>query len=151
MSPTELVSTLRRRGAILTAEGDGVRVRPGRVLTDEIRAAVRAAKPAILAILRSGVICCPRCGAPLDSHECCWSCLMRLCQRCGQAMPKPYARECDPCLDRLFAKSLAPRPLLNDQGSHLYPCPGCRKKIPHAWSACTACNPDWRTSPEKLT
>jgi hypothetical protein len=45
---------------------------------------------------------CPRCAAPLDA-SCCWTCRLRLCQCCGQAMPKPLARECDDCLTRLFA------------------------------------------------
>jgi hypothetical protein len=46
---------------------------------------------------------CPRCGGPLDAFECCWRCELRLCQRCGTAfLRRPFARECQECLARLF-------------------------------------------------
>jgi hypothetical protein len=46
---------------------------------------------------------CPRCGNPLDAFACCWRCELRLCQTCGTAfLRRPFARECQECLSRLF-------------------------------------------------
>jgi hypothetical protein len=46
---------------------------------------------------------CPRCGDALDAFACCWRCELRLCQTCGTAfLRRPFARECQECLARLF-------------------------------------------------
>ena len=46
---------------------------------------------------------CPQCGNPLDAFACCWRCELRLCQTCGTAfLRRPFARECQDCLARLF-------------------------------------------------
>jgi hypothetical protein len=46
---------------------------------------------------------CPQCERPLDPFDCCWPCRQRLCQQCGEPMPKPFAIHCDSCLAARFA------------------------------------------------
>jgi hypothetical protein len=139
MSPTEAVVMLQRQGTTLVPDGAGVSVTPARVLTDELRAAIRDAKLAVVAILTTGILPCPQCGAPMDAFEACLTCRGRLCQRCGRWMPKVYARECDGCLARLFTAPPPSRPLPPEQMLRLHPCPRCGKLIPRLWERCAPC------------
>jgi hypothetical protein len=52
MNATGLLARLRAKGLTVAAHGDALTVRPRELLTDELRAAIRANKPAILAELR---------------------------------------------------------------------------------------------------
>lgn len=56
MSALSLLMNLAERGCRVTAEGDGLRVVPTSLLTDADRAAIRAAKPAIVELLASGAL-----------------------------------------------------------------------------------------------
>jgi uncharacterized membrane protein len=49
MTAAALLTTLRELGLTITADGDALIVQPRKLLTDELRAAIRANKPAILA------------------------------------------------------------------------------------------------------
>ncbi len=49
MTSAELLTRLRSRGLSVAADGNALIVRPRDLLTDELRAAIRAHKPAILA------------------------------------------------------------------------------------------------------
>lgn len=51
MGARELLSDLTAAGFALAADGDKVVIRPASKLTDEVRAAIRAAKPALLVLL----------------------------------------------------------------------------------------------------
>lgn len=51
MGARELVAELSRAGVALMVEGDCLVIRPASKLTDNLRAAVRAAKPELLALL----------------------------------------------------------------------------------------------------
>lgn len=51
MGAHELLHDLTRAGVTLTAVGDRLRVRPASKMTDDLRAAVRAAKPELLTLL----------------------------------------------------------------------------------------------------
>lgn len=56
MSALSLLMNLAERGCRVTVEGDGLRVVPTSLLTDADRAAIRAAKPAIVELLASGAL-----------------------------------------------------------------------------------------------
>lgn len=56
MSALSLLVDLAERGCRVTVEGDGLRVVPASALTDGDRAAIRAAKPALVELLSSGSI-----------------------------------------------------------------------------------------------
>lgn len=51
MTAEDLLATLRERGLIVAADGDALTVRPRELLTDELRAAIRAHKRDLLAEL----------------------------------------------------------------------------------------------------
>src|SRR5215467_2136003 len=51
MTAADLLTTLRKRGLSIAAHGDALVVRPRGLLTDELRFAIRAHKPALLAEL----------------------------------------------------------------------------------------------------
>lgn len=51
MTAADLLTTLRSRGLTVVADGDALKVGPRNRLTDELRAAIRAHKPALLAEL----------------------------------------------------------------------------------------------------
>src|SRR5215471_12466031 len=51
MTAADLLTSLRGRGLTLTADGDALVVRPRDLLTDELRAAIRAHKQGLLAEL----------------------------------------------------------------------------------------------------
>lgn len=53
MTPEAIIAEARALGVTLTPDGDVLRARPVTALTAELREAIRAAKPAILALLRS--------------------------------------------------------------------------------------------------
>ncbi|MFN8533880.1 MAG: hypothetical protein U0556_10055 [Dehalococcoidia bacterium] len=56
MSALSLLMDLAERGCRVTAEGDALRVVPTSLLTDADRAAIRAAKPAIVELLAAGAL-----------------------------------------------------------------------------------------------
>jgi len=51
MSAADLLTTLRNRGLTVSADGDALTIRPRELLTDELRAAIRAHKRDLLAEL----------------------------------------------------------------------------------------------------
>ncbi len=51
MGARELLANLADAGLSITAEGDRLLIRPGSKLTDDLRTAIRAEKPALLALL----------------------------------------------------------------------------------------------------
>ena len=52
MGARDLLVTLSGAGLSVAAEGDQLVIRPGSKLTEELRAALREAKPELLALLR---------------------------------------------------------------------------------------------------
>jgi TubC N-terminal docking domain len=153
VSPAVLVASLQRRGCRLLADGDRLGVHPADVLTDELRAAIREHKPALLAIVVAGVLPCPRCARPLDAFEACWECPGRLCQVCGVWMAqRPYSHQCEACQAERFAQLSAARDARESPAAgldRLHPCPACiaqgrMKLVPRLWTACAVCDPSWR-------
>ncbi len=59
MDALELLGTLEARGAVVELDGVTLLVKPKSVLTDEIRADIRALKPQLLEILAHGERCSP--------------------------------------------------------------------------------------------
>jgi hypothetical protein len=117
----DLLKDLRQRGAILTVDGDRVRVKaPKRILTPVFLAALRAHTDDVRQFLQEGVHCV-RCGLALpDGWELCEPCLRAntACLDCGATSDpiakKPvagYAR-CIPCVVKgtLEALGLEKRP-----------------------------------------
>jgi hypothetical protein len=118
-----VLAALHARGVTVMRVGGRLRVRPASRLTDELRAALRANKPALLARLtdqpaafevrsatpwQHGGRPCPRCQQPTSIAAACWRCQGRWCQGCTDAwLPNPYRVECDACCAaRLAAREL---------------------------------------------
>jgi hypothetical protein len=53
---TEILTELRRRGVLATADGGDICLKPKRALDDALRARIREAKPAILEALRNAEV-----------------------------------------------------------------------------------------------
>ncbi len=63
MSALDLLVQLRKSGAMLLASGTSLKVRPGPGgLTDDLREAIRAHKPELIALLETPSHGCERCG-----------------------------------------------------------------------------------------
>jgi hypothetical protein len=72
MYAVELIENLGRRGIHLIADGDGIIVEPSRLLTDTDRAAIRAHKAELLALLGASL-------TPVQS-------IIEICRRHGVAL-----------------------------------------------------------------
>jgi hypothetical protein len=83
VTPDDLLAHLRRRGVVLTAAGDALRVdAPAGVLTAALRQALVAHKAALLERL--------------------------VCIDCGAPLPPAQALRCEPCVDRAWAATFGP-------------------------------------------
>jgi hypothetical protein len=53
LTPAAILAAAREAGVTLTPDGDSIRIRPAGKLTDDLRAALLAAKPEILELLNA--------------------------------------------------------------------------------------------------
>jgi hypothetical protein len=76
MNALSILAELRKNGATLLASGTSLRVRPGPGgLTEQLREAIRANKPQLIALLETPTHSCERCGRfaypkPTTCHWC---------------------------------------------------------------------------------
>ena len=95
MTALEILTELHRRGSRVLAIGDRLRVRPGpEALTDELRAAIREHKLAIIALMETPAHSCLHCGrfAYPKPTVCYW------CRKAGQAQGSAVVtRQNDEC------------------------------------------------------
>lgn len=94
MEAAEVLRELVRRGCVIRVEGDRLLVGPADLLDDGLRAAIRANKAGLLALLRDagsaggvesgGRLTCPSCGAVLSAED-----LQKYgdCPRCRKTLP----------------------------------------------------------------
>jgi hypothetical protein len=89
----ELLAECGRRGVVVTAVGDRLRVRGPVGAVKALRSVLIAHKPEIIAALAR----CPSCRQPTDDKRRCWHCHDRACERCGRQTGSAFIAHCVAC------------------------------------------------------
>jgi hypothetical protein len=89
VTPSTIIATARQLGVSLVPDGSNIRIRPSGKLPADVRAALAAQKPAILAALRSipAPDACSVCGSTSWTVSLVDEALNRTCHRCLVGSP----------------------------------------------------------------
>jgi hypothetical protein len=97
MTPAELVGHCRTLGVELGAAGDAIVWEAGFDPPDDLLAALKANKAAVLALVRGPHGNCVECGRALDEKRRCWRCCERVCVGCGGQTGSAFIQRCIAC------------------------------------------------------
>jgi hypothetical protein len=118
MTAAELVGRCNALGVELGAAGDAIVWEAHFDPPDELLAALKANKAALLALVRGPYRNCVQCGRALDEKRRCWRCCDRVCVECGRQTGSAFIQRCITCglrcPDERAAEQSAQRPLAID-------------------------------------